>query len=133
MEGHVSEIVQLTPFVLCSSLQNQIDFYCDRLGFSCTFRQENYAFLRNGSVAIRLLECPKRPDGRPLGDNQSFYIDVMGIDELYAQLEPNLSDLPPGRVRPPFNQPYHQREFHVIDEDGTLVFFGQAVGARPSA
>lgn len=123
-------ILQLTPFVLCSSLQNQIDFYCDRLGFSCGFRQDNYAFLSLGSVAIRLLECPPRADGRLLGDEHSFYVDVDGIDALYAELESGLADLPKGRVRAPFDQPYLQREFHVIDEDGTLVFFGEDIRPR---
>lgn len=126
----MSRILQLTPFVLCSSLQKQIDFYCNRLGFSCGFRQDNYAFLSLGSVAIRLLECPPRKDGSPLGDEHSFYIDVEGIDDLYAELAPGLSDLPQGRVRAPFNQPYLQREFHVIDEDGTLIFFGEDIRPR---
>ncbi len=121
------QILHLTPFVLCSSLQKQIDFYCDRLGFSCGFRQDNYAFLTLGRVAIRLLECPPRADGRPLGEEQSFYIDVSGIDELFESLQPGLADLPDARVRAPFDQPYGQREFHVLDEDGTLVFFGEEI------
>ncbi|WP_282120498.1 bleomycin resistance protein [Ruegeria atlantica] len=124
------ELLQLTPFVLCSSLQKQIDFYCDRLGFTCGFRQDNYAFLSRGKVAIRLLECPPRDDGRALGDDQSFYIDVAGIDDLYETLKAGLADLPEGRVRPPFDQPYQQREFHVLDEDGTLVFFGEGLRAK---
>jgi catechol 2,3-dioxygenase-like lactoylglutathione lyase family enzyme len=124
------EILQLTPFVLCSSLQRQIDFYCERLGFSCGFQQDNYAYLSRGSVAIRLLECPPRDDGRPLGDDQSFYIDVKDIDGLYATLERGLADLPKGRVRAPFDQPYLQREFHVLDEDGTLIFFGEGIRPR---
>ncbi|WP_377187085.1 bleomycin resistance protein [Ruegeria meonggei] len=123
-------VLQLTPFVLCSSLQKQIDFYCDRLGFSCGFTQDNYAFLSKGPAAIRLLECPPRDDGRPLGDDQSFYIDVEGLDDLYETLRPGLADLPEGRVRPPFDQPYQQREFHVIDEDGALVFFGEGISPR---
>ncbi|MDA7967187.1 VOC family protein [Ruegeria sp.] len=126
----MSRVLQLTPFVLCSSLQNQIDFYCNRLGFTCGFRQDNYAFLSLGPVAIRLLECPPRADGRPLGDEHSFYVDVDGIDALFAELEPGLADLPEGRVRAPFDQPYLQREFHVIDEDGTLVFFGEDIRPR---
>jgi catechol 2,3-dioxygenase-like lactoylglutathione lyase family enzyme len=124
------EILQLTPFVLCSSLQKQIDFYCDRLGFSCGFRQDNYAFLTLGPVAIRLLERPPREDRRQLGDEQSFYIDVDDVDALYDSLRAGLAGLPEGRVRPPFDQPYQQREFHVIDEDGTLVFFGQDIRPR---
>ncbi|WP_170455588.1 bleomycin resistance protein [Ruegeria arenilitoris] len=120
-------ILQLTPFVLCSSLSRQIAFYCDRLGFACGFTQDNYAFLRLGPVAIRLLECPPRADGLPLGHEQSFYIDVEDIDNLYESLRPKLEDLPEGRVRAPFDQPYQQREFHVLDEDGTLVFFGEGI------
>ncbi|WP_170752648.1 bleomycin resistance protein [Ruegeria lacuscaerulensis] len=124
------EILQLTPFVLCSSLQKQIDFYCNRLGFACEFRQDNYAFLSLGPVAIRLLECPPRKDRRQLGDEQSFYIDVDDVDALYETLRAGLESLPEVRVRPPFDQPYQQREFHVIDEDGTLVFFGQDIRPR---
>lgn len=126
----MARILQLTPFVLCSSLQNQIDFYCDRLGFSCGFRQDNYAFLSRGPLAIRLLECPPRDDGKLLGEEQSYYIDVEGVDALYDSLKPGLEDLPDGRVRPPFDQPYQQREFHVIDEDGTLIFFGEDIRPR---
>jgi catechol 2,3-dioxygenase-like lactoylglutathione lyase family enzyme len=111
-------------------LQKQIDFYCDRLGFSCGFRQDNYAFLTLGPVAIRLLERPPREDRRQLGDEQSFYIDVDDVDALYDSLRAGLAGLPEGRVRPPFDQPYQQREFHVIDEDGTLVFFGQDIRPR---
>ncbi len=124
------EVLQITPFVLCASLEAQIDFYCRRLGFECGFKQDNYAFLSRGSVAVRLLECPPRTDGKPLGDNQSFYIDVKGIDALYDSLKDGLSDLPEGRVRPPFDQPYLQREFHVLDEDGTLIFFGEDIRPR---
>jgi catechol 2,3-dioxygenase-like lactoylglutathione lyase family enzyme len=126
----MARILQLTPFVLCSSLQNQIDFYCERLGFSCGFRQDNYAFLSRGPLAIRLLECPPRDDGKLLGEEQSYYIDVEGVDALYDSLKPWLEDLPDGRVRPPFDQPYQQREFHVIDEDGTLIFFGEDIRPR---
>ncbi|MEX0319094.1 MAG: bleomycin resistance protein [Ruegeria sp.] len=126
----MAQMTQITPFVLCSSLDRQIEFYRDRLGFALGFRADNYAFLRRDSVAVRLLECPPRDDGRPLGDDQSFYIDVKGIDALFESLKPGLDDLPEGRVRPPFDQPYMQREFHVLDEDGTLVFFGEGVGDR---
>lgn len=121
------KLQQITPFVLCSSLEAQIAFYRDKLGFELGFQAENYAFLKREAVAIRLLECPPRPDGLALGQDQSFYIDVSGLDALYAELSSALSDLPAHRVRAPFDQPYGQREFHVLDEDGTLVFFGESL------
>ena len=120
-------LIQVTPFVLCADLERQIGFYRDILGFKLEFQAENYAFLRRDGAAVRLLECPPRPDGTPLGDEHSFYIDVDDLDGLYQQMKPQLDRLPPDRVREPFDQPYGQREFHVLDEDGTLVFFGAAI------
>ncbi len=123
---------QITPFVLCLDLQAQIGFYRDTLGFVLGFEADNYAFMRRDAVAVRLLECPPRNDGAPLGHDQSFYIDVVDVDGLYRSLKPQLDMLPPDRVRAPFDQPYGQREFHVLDEDGALVFFGEAI-ARDGA
>ncbi len=120
------QLHQITPFVPCTSLEKQIVFYTDILGFAVGFQADNYAFLYRDSVAIRLLEVDKTIDLRASERQQSFYIDVDGIDELYKSLAPKLEGLPEGRVRAPFDQDYGQREFHVIDEDCTLVFFGQA-------
>jgi hypothetical protein len=46
---------------------------------------------------------------------------------FYATLKPALDTLAQGRIRAPFNQDYGQREFHVTDEDCTLIFFGEAL------
>ena len=121
------ELFQVTPFVLCLDLQKQIEFYSRVLGFSCAFQADNYAYLKQGPVALRLLECPAQPDGKPLGAEMSFYIDTDDVDQLYQDLLPGLRQLAPDRVRAPFDQPYGQREFHVIDEDGALVLFGMAL------
>lgn len=120
-------LTQITPFVPCSSLQAQISFYRDVLGFAVGFEAENYAFLRCDSVAIRLVEVDAAIDLRSPEREGSFYVDVSGIDALYDRLRPKLDNLPSGRVRAPFDQAYGQREFHVADEDCTLVFFGEAV------
>lgn len=121
------EVKQITPFVLCADLEKAVAFYRNRLGFTLGFQTDNYAFLRFQGAAIRLLECPALADGKPLGHEHSFYIDVEGIDTLFDALKPGLSDLPTGRVRAPFDQPYRQREFHVLDEDCALVFFGEEI------
>ncbi|MEM7176491.1 MAG: VOC family protein [Pseudomonadota bacterium] len=118
---------QITPFVLCSSLEKQIAFYTETLGFTLGFHADNYAFLRRDAAAIRLLGELGGVDLSVPERQNSFYIDVEGLDALYAELEPRLSQLAPGRVRPPFDQDYGQREFHVADEDCTLVFFGEPV------
>ena len=57
--------------------------------------------------------------------NIALTIRVRGLDALYAALKSKLDSLPEGRVRPPFDQPYGVREFHVKDPDGCLLFFAE--------
>lgn len=97
------------------------------LGFEVGFHADNYAFLRRDDVAVRLVGVDADVDLAHPERQQSFYIDVHGIDALYAELAVDIATLPSGRVTAPFNQDYGQREFHVMDEDCTLVFFGEAV------
>ncbi|MFK7838128.1 MAG: bleomycin resistance protein [Sulfitobacter sp.] len=121
------QLTQITPFVPCTSLQAQMAFYCDVLGFEVGFQAENYAFLFRDAVAVRLVEVLDYVDLSHPEREGSFYIDVVGLDDLYAALKPALDALPAGRVQPPLDQPYGQREFHVADEDCTTVYFGEAV------
>lgn len=118
---------QITPLVPCTRLAEGIAFYTDLLGFSATYQTDKYAFLRRDDVAVRLIEVDPGVDLQDPARQQSFYIDVQDIDNVYEQLAPRLADLPRGRVRAPFDQPYGQREFHVIDQDCTLIFFGEAI------
>lgn len=118
---------QITPFVPCSSLDRQIAFYRDMLGFALGFQADNYAFMRRDDVAVRLIQVDATIDLSLPEREGSFYIDVHDIDALYRSLEPRLRKLAEGRVRAPFDQEYGQREFHVIDEDCTLIFFGEAL------
>ncbi len=118
---------QITPFIPCSDLSAQIDFYSEVLGFTVGFQADNYAFLRWDNIAVRLVEVDKSVDLRHPERQNSFYIDVSDLDALYASLLPKLSQLPKLRVRAPFNQDYGQREFHVADADCTLIFFGEPV------
>lgn len=119
-------LTQITPFVPCTSLTTQIGFYRDVLGFNVGFQSEEYAFVHRDDVAVRLVQVADAVDLSHPERQTSFYVDVQGIDDLYAALKPKLDTLGTGRVRAPFNQDYGQREFHVKDEDCTLVFFGEA-------
>lgn len=123
----MARLTQITPFVPCTSLERQVEFYRDILGFTVGFQADNYAFLRRDSVAVRLIEVYSTVDLTHPERQGSFYIDVDGIDATYAAMMPQLQTLPPGRVRAPFNQDYGQREFHVSDEDCTPIFFGEAI------
>lgn len=121
------QLQAITPFVPCTNLQMQVDFFEKILGFKLGFREDNYAFLRRDAAAVRLIQVDPGVDLSTPDRQGSFYIDVEDIDALYANMKPALDKLPAGRVRAPFDQPYRQREFHVADEDCTLIFFGEGI------
>ncbi len=120
-------LTQITSFVPCTTLDKQIAFYRDVLGFELGFTADNYAFMRRDDVAVRPIEMWDNVDLSHPEREGSFYIGVSNIDQVYADMKDALDKLPDDRVRPPFNQDYGQREFHVSDEDCTLVFFGEAI------
>ncbi|WP_298430930.1 VOC family protein [uncultured Jannaschia sp.] len=121
------EIQTLTPFILLPELDAGIAFY-EGLGFSCTFRgtEPGYAFMRAKGGAVRLLETDA-PEAAAAARQHMVYLDVTDVDATYAALRPFLDTLPEDRVRAPFDQSYGQRELHVLDPGGTLLFFGQPI------
>lgn len=125
MSERAARLTRATPFVPCSRPVPQIAFYSGVLGFAVRFEAEDCGYLSRDGAAIRLLKV--EPDATP--PYGSIYIDVDGLDAVYEDLAPALAHLGPGRVRPPFEQPYGQREIHVADEDRTIVFFGEAVSS----
>ncbi len=62
---------------------------------------------------------------RATATNIAIYIWIRGLNTLWAELAQALGELPEGRVRAPFEQPYGVREFHVKDPDGCLLFFAE--------
>lgn len=123
----MTQLKQITPFVPVNNLNKSIAFFEKVLGFECTFKADNYAFIRRDNAAMRIIEVDADVDMQDEKREQSCYIDVENIDTLYAELKPKLDELPEGRVRAPFNQEYGQREFHVKDEDALLIFFGEGI------
>ncbi|RLJ41789.1 glyoxalase/bleomycin resistance protein/dioxygenase superfamily protein [Litoreibacter meonggei] len=124
----MAKLKQITPFLMCSDIRAEIAFFENYLGFTTGFLSEGdfgYAFMHRDNAAVRLLTTDA--DLTDEKRQQMVYIDVDDVDALWAELGPNLSELPKGRVRAPFNQPYNQREFHVIDEGPNLLMFGQGI------
>ena len=113
----------ITPIVSVKDMQHSLRFYTAVLGFAVQAEGDGYAYIVRDDIALRLL---KAPEGSRI-NQQSCYVCVEGLDGLYQQMKPQLDQLPEGRVREPFDQPYGQREFHVIDEDSLLIFFGEPV------
>lgn len=107
-----------------------VAFYVDVLGFEKRELSDDgaYGLVACGEVGVMVLRSGDAAALLATSNNISIYIWVDGVDAFYNALKPKLDALPQGRVRPPFNQPYGMREFHVKDPDGCLLFFGQEIG-----
>jgi catechol 2,3-dioxygenase-like lactoylglutathione lyase family enzyme len=122
----MTSIRQITPFLHVPDMKLALSFFCDTLPFVLRFQESNYAYIELDGAGLRLLEEPDRrltPDGEA---RVSVYIDVEGVDELYARLRERLEKLPPGRVEPIVVQPWGQKEFQVRLPDGDWLTFGQS-------
>ena len=106
-----------------------VDFYVHVLGFERRFVADDggFAIVAQGQAMVQLLATDDSQALRATANNTSIYLWVRGLDALYEQMRPKLESLPEGRLRPPFDQPYGMREFHVKDPDGCLLFFGEAL------
>jgi hypothetical protein len=122
----MTTIRQITPFLHVPNMKVALSFFCETLPFVLRFQDSNYAYIELGGAGLRLLEEPARkllPDGKA---RVSVYVDVEGVDELYAELRQRLEKLPPGQVEPVVIQAWGQKEFQVRLPDGDWLTFGEA-------
>ena len=105
-----------------------LKFYADALGFGTRLVSEDrtFATVARGGAALHFIQTDDAQALAATATNISLHVWVRGVDALYAELRPALDALPEGRVRPPFDQPYGVREFHVKDPDGCLLFFAES-------
>lgn len=122
--------IQVTPFFGVAAMERALAFYRDVLGFTVHVDEGGYAYVERERIAFRLLAL-EAASYNPPGSGHA-YVDVGGVDALFAEMEPALSDLPANRWGPPKDQPYGQREFWVRDPDSNLINFGEGVGANAS-
>ncbi|MEM8664496.1 MAG: VOC family protein [Pseudomonadota bacterium] len=120
----IEDAVSIVPV---ADVHRTVAFYADVLGFEARLVTEDasFAIAVHGEAAIHFVHTDSAEVLKATANNISIYIWVRNIDALFTQLQPKLATLPDGRVRPPFDQPYGMREFHVKDPDGCLLLFGE--------
>ena len=123
----MARLAQITPLVPVFDVDRSVRFFVDTLGFQVGFQTDGYACLTRDCAAIRIILAGEGGDLCDQKYQQSCYIDVEGVEDLYRELKPKLDQLPKGRVKRLFDQAYGQREFHVLDEDVLLIMFGEPI------
>lgn len=107
----------LSPMIPSYNLPETKRFFVELFGFKVV-RDGDYIILHKDGHLIHILRA---------GDigEMEFYLEVDSIDELWDGIKEHLEKI---KVKPPFNQDYGMREFHVIvPHTKTLMFVGQEI------
>ena len=112
-------------------LAASLAFYRDVLGFEVKVDapETGYGLVAREGAAVALVATGDAAALKATETNISAYIWVEDLAGLWEELRPALDALPEGQVRPPFQQDYGMREFHVKDPDGFLILFGEDPGS----
>ena len=123
----MGNFIQITPFIHVPDIDDAIAFFSDVLGFEVQVRLGDYAYLHRETAGLRLFQNDGE-DGAPPGNRRfAYYVDVLDVDALHAELKPKLDRLPHGDVHGPADKPYGQRELVVVAPDGNLIAFGHSI------
>ncbi len=109
--------LHLSPMIPSFNLPETGRFFEKLLGFEWFMNEATYAILYKNNLTIHLLRA-----GEDIGQME-FYLEVDAIDALWKSIKDQVEGL---KVRPPFNQEYGMREFHIgVPHTNTLLFVGQ--------
>jgi catechol 2,3-dioxygenase-like lactoylglutathione lyase family enzyme len=125
----MSNTLQITPFMHVADADAAVAFFTDILGFAALFRMPGYAYLEREGAGLRILESEEGMAPKPHG-GFAYYIDVLDVDLVHAELWPKLETLPAGHVIGPIDQTYGQRELMIRAPDGNTFVFGAAIKSK---
>ena len=125
------ELKKLTPNLIVSSVERSLAFYCDVLGFNRTMTvpdQSPYVFaaVQSGPVEIFLNDPGPAVEeypafaGKPIGGTLTLYIEVAGVEKVYAALKASV------KVTMPLERKFYGvTEFAFEDPDGYVITFAE--------
>lgn len=117
----MEHLLKAEPVLASLNIFKTVDFYKEKLGFTKeSWKDKNYAILHRDHITLHFWKC----NDKIHPENTSCYIRVDDVDGLYSELKPKGVIHPNGPLK---NQEWGMREFAVLDGDGNLLRFGQAI------
>jgi len=117
-------LTRLSPMLYTKDLRKTVDFYTSVLGFRCEALRENYgwASVRLDDVRIMFaLPNDHLPFDKPTFTG-SIYLYPDDVDEVWKQVKTK------AEVCYPIEDfEYGMREFAILDNNGYMLQFGQAL------
>ncbi len=109
------------PILASLNTEETVAFYTEKLGFTFHTDWEGYLIFSKDDIQIHLWSTTD--DSIP--KNTGCYVNVTGVDELYAQYEPLGIVHPNGKLT---DTPWEMRQFSILDNNGNIIHFGEDLG-----
>lgn len=123
----MASIIAAAPQFLVEKLNDSLEFYEQRLGFSLDFvYQDFYASVSRDRAVIHLKCAPKlaaERAHRKSAEHLDAYLVVSGVGELHEELARRGAPI----VRALEQRPWGTRDFYVEDPDGYILCFSEPV------
>jgi len=122
----IKSVVPKLPF---TDKKQTLDFYMQRLGFELLSDYGDYLIMRREGAELHFFAYPTLV---PAKSDFMIYLRIdSGIEQLYEQMQKQQPALE--RLHRLETKPWGQKEFAIIDPNGTLLTFGQGVQATEQA
>jgi len=120
------KIFILRPMMWTEDLNGSVNFYVNKLGFTCHEMREDWgwASLSIDDVWVMLARPNEHTPYEKIGFTGSFYFTTDNVDGLWEKLKDKVKvcyDIE--------DFPYGMREFAIYDNNGYLLQFGQEIEA----
>ncbi len=111
-------ILSTIPILPALDLAETLAFF-NRLGFvTVHVFNDDYAITQRTGVEIHFWAC----EDRQIAENTACFVRVMNIDRLYYEFTRKGV-----QVSAPENKPWGEREFSIVDPNGNLLRFSEAL------
>jgi catechol 2,3-dioxygenase-like lactoylglutathione lyase family enzyme len=108
------------PVLASLNLDETVEFYTQKLGFTVDFQYPNYLGLKRDNLQLHFWLC----SDRHIAENTSCYVYVQDITPLHEEYKTAGVIHPNGDLT---EQTYGMRDFAIVDGHGNLIRFGEPV------
>ena len=136
------QFLAAVPSLPVTGVQRSVAFFTQILGFTLVHQESEFAVLEREAVELHLWlagdthwkgrvgACPVVSGAESfIAGTASCRIQVAGVEELYAELDPQNVVHPNGKLE---SKAWGDREFAVSDPDRNLITFFEALEVSPS-
>lgn len=112
-----------TPILASLNADATIAFYTAKLGFTFHNNWDGYLIFSRDNIHIHLWPT----DDPEIPKSTGCYVNVTGVDLLYAEFEAQNVVHPNGKLK---NMPWNMRQFSILDNNGNIIHFGEDISGH---